>query len=120
MAQSKKINLANVVGCVHEKLDGGESLKKKLLLILVGEAPYDNFTRRQLFVEHPIGWQPDLNDGMCLNIRPFVTAGVLCSKLNIKWQKERGKDVASAPWYHLFHGERINDSHLSLVEKQQQ
>jgi len=45
-------------------------------------------------------------------------AGVLRDKPNIKWGKDRGKDVESAPWYPLFKGDRINDHHLSLEEKQ--
>ena len=44
-------------------------------------------------------------------------AGILRDKPNIKWTKDRGKDVESAPWYHLFKGERINDHHLTLAEK---
>ena len=43
--------------------------------------------------------------------------GGLRDKPNIKWNKDRGKDVGSAPWYHLFKGERINDHHLTLEEK---
>lgn len=46
-------------------------------------------------------------------------AGVLRKKPNIKWNKDRGKDVESAPWYHLFKGERINDHHLSLTKKKE-
>lgn len=45
-------------------------------------------------------------------------ASVLCDKTNITWNKDRGKDVESAPWYHLFNGDRINDQHLILAEKQ--
>jgi hypothetical protein len=75
--------------------------------------------------KQPIGWNPDLNDGVRLNIRPFLSvpdvgkrgAGVLRDKPNIKWEKDRGKDVESAPWYHLFNGDRINDHHLNLAEK---
>ena len=39
------------------------------------------------------------------------------------WKKDRGKDVESAPWYRLGleyggkEGDRINDHHLSLAEK---
>ena len=73
-------------------------------------------------VELPIGWNPDLNDGVRLNIRSFMTAEVLRHnkppKLNVKWDKDRGKDVESAPWFHQFKGERINDHHLTLAEKQ--
>ena len=75
--------------------------------------------------KQPIGWNPDLNDGVRLNIRPFMSvddvgrkgAGILRDKPNIHWNKDRGKDVQSAPWYHLFQGDRINDHHLSLSEK---
>jgi hypothetical protein len=56
-----------------------------------------------------------------MNIRPFMTAEVLRHnkppKLNIKWEKDRGKDVASAPWFKTFNGDRINDHHLTLNDK---
>jgi len=58
-----------------------------------------------------------LNDGVRLNIRPFVEAEVLRKRPNINWNKDRGKDVESAPWYKLFKGERINDHHLTNEEK---
>jgi hypothetical protein len=59
------------------------------------------------------------------DIRPFLLAGdagkkgagILRAKPNIHWKKDRGKDVESAPWFHVFQGERINDHHLSLAEK---
>jgi len=98
------------------------ALQDKLKLILKGEKPYDIFVRWKSLAEQPVGWNPDLNDGVRLNIRPFVTAEVLrCfkkPKLNIEWGKDRGKDVASAPWFHQFKGERINDWHTSLEEKE--
>lgn len=94
-----------------------QKLKSDLEKILEGEKPYDIFVRWKPLHEQPIGWEPDLNDGVRLNIRPFMTAGVLRKNPNIKWNKDRGKDVESAPWYHLFKGDRINDYHLSLVEK---
>ncbi|RQD74037.1 MAG: SAM-dependent DNA methyltransferase, partial [Desulfonatronospira sp. MSAO_Bac3] len=113
------------VDAAEEKLAAAESLKKKLELILEGENPYDIFVRWKPIEKQPIGWNPDLNDGVRLNIRPFMTvgdvskkgAGILRDKPNIKWNKDRGKDVQSAPWYHLFKGERINDHHLNLQEK---
>jgi hypothetical protein len=67
-----------------------------------------------------------MNDGVRLNIRPFVEADVLRlprSKLGIKWQHDRGKVVPSAPWYDLGpkYGEapstRINDHHTTLAGK---
>jgi hypothetical protein len=103
------------------RVSAAKALKEKLELILEGEAPYDIFVRWKSLAEQPIGWSPDLNDGVRLNIRPFMTAGVLRHnkppKLNVKWDKDRGKDVESAPWFNVFKGERINDYHTTLEEK---
>lgn len=104
-----------------ERLAAARDLKSRLERILEGEAPHDIFVRWKALAQQPIGWEPDLDDGVRLNIRPFMTAQVLRHnkppKLNVKWEKDRGKDVQSAPWFHLFQGERINDHHLSLAEK---
>ena len=113
---------------VRDRVDGAptrlaaaQDLKRRLELILEGEPPYDIFVRWKLLAEQPIGWNPDLNDGVRLNIRPFMTAEVLRHnkkpKLNITWDKDRGKDVESAPWFKVFKGERINDHHVSRAEK---
>lgn len=105
----------------EQRLAAAKDLKRRLELILAGEAPYDIFVRWKALNAQPIGWNPDHNDGVRLNIRPFVTAGVLRHnkkpKLNIHWEKDRGKDVASAPWYETFQGDRINDHHLTMAEK---
>ncbi len=116
----------------QEKLAAAEALKKRLELILAGEEPYDIFVRWKPIEEQPIGWNPDLNDGVRLNIRPFLSvpdvgrrgAGVLRDKpKSLHWEKDRGSDVASAPWYELGLqydgkvGDRINDHHLSLADK---
>lgn len=106
------------------KLKAGESgadgllsaalkLKEKLELILEGESPYDIFVRWKKLEEQPIGWDPDLNDGVRLNIRPFVEAGVLRSRFNVKWGIDRGKNPAGSPWGEV----RDNDLHLRLEEK---
>ena len=124
-------DIANGIDGAVEKLAAAENLKKKLELILEGEEPYDIFIRWKPLDQQPLGWQPDLNDGVRLNIRPFMTvgdvrkkgAGVLRDKPNIHWKKGRGKDVKSSPWYHLGpqyggrEGDRINDHHLTLEEK---
>lgn len=103
------------------RLAAAQDLKRRLEFILEGEAPYDIFVRWKPLAAQPIGWNPDLNDGVRLNIRPFMTAEVLRHnkkpKLNITWDKDRGKDVESAPWFKVFNGERINDHHLTLAEK---
>ena len=114
---------------VREGVDGAETrlaaahdLKRRLELIQAGEPPYDIFVRWKPLAEQPIGWNPDLNDGVRLNIRPFMTAEVLRHnkkpKLNVTWDKDRGKDVESAPWFPAFKGDRINDYHLTIDEKQ--
>jgi hypothetical protein len=121
----QKQDIASGVDGAQERLAAAEALKKKLELILEGEAPYDIFVRWKPLEKQPIGWDPDLNDGVRLNIRPFLTvpdvgkkgAGVLRDKPNINYNKDRGKDVESAPWYHVFDGDRINDHHLTLAEK---
>jgi hypothetical protein len=64
-----------------------------------------------------LGWEPDLNDGVRLNIRPFVAAGILRKNPKVNWNKDRGKDPESAIWYPVFKGDRINDYHLTLAEK---
>jgi len=88
-------------------------LKDKLEFILEGEAPYDIFVRWKTLEQQPIGWDPDLNDGVRLNIRPFVKAGVLRNRINVKWGVDRGKNPPGSPW-----GEkRDNDVHLTLEEK---
>ncbi|MEI6388700.1 MAG: SAM-dependent DNA methyltransferase [Spirochaetota bacterium] len=103
------------------RVNAAKALKEKLELILEGEASYDIFVRWKPLAEQPLGWNPDLNDGVRLNIRPFMTAGVLRHnkppKLNVKWDKDRGKDVESAPWFKVFGGERINEHHTTLGEK---
>jgi len=124
--QAEGIDGANI------RLQAAHGLKQRLEQVLKGEAPYDIFVRWKPLDQQPIGWNPDINDGVRLNIRPFLTvedvarrgAGILRSKPNIHWKKDRGKDVASAPWYQLGleyggkEGDRINDHHLSLLDKQ--
>ena len=111
----------------QERLAAATNLQRQLELILAGEPPLDIFVRWKPLAEQPIGWQPDLDDGVRMNIRPFMLAqdvgsrgaGLLRWKPNIKWEKDRGKDVASAPWYARFQGERINDVHLTVAEKKE-
>ena len=129
--RTQQAGLANGEDGAQERLAAAEALKKQLEAILEGEKPYDIFVRWKPLAEQPIGWNPDLNDGVRLNIRPFLYArdvskkgaGILRWAPNIKWTKDRGKDVESAPWYKLGleygegEGARINDHHLSLAEK---
>jgi hypothetical protein len=94
-------------------LSAAQKLKENLEAILHGEAPYDIFVRWKPLEQQPIGWEPDLNDGVRLNIRPFVEAGVLRSKFNVKWGVDRGKNPPNSFWGEV----RDNDLHKTLEEK---
>ena len=114
----------------EDRLTAALELKTRLAAIAEGEPPHDLFIRWKPLHEQPTGWTPDLNDGIRLNIRPFMAddipggkkgAGVLRTKPNIHWRKDRGKepfkDERGYPWFWRdaeFTGERINDRHLSL------
>ena len=57
------------------RLGAAQALQEKLKAILNGEAPLDIFVRWKPLREQALGWQPDLNDGIRQNIRPFLLAG---------------------------------------------
>jgi len=98
------------VAGAEERLVAAQDLQRRLELILDGEPPYDIFVRWKPLAEQPIGWDPDLNDGVRLNARPFVEAGVLRSKFTVHWKKDRGKNPDGS--------ERHNDLHYTHADKQ--
>jgi hypothetical protein len=102
-------DLAAQAAGAEARLAAATELQHKLKLILEGEPPYDVYVRWKPIAEQPLGWQPDLNDGVRLNVRPFVTAGVLRARLSIHWNKDRGKNLDGS--------ERLNDLHLTLAQK---
>ena len=91
-------------------------LQQQLERILEGEPPCDLFVRWKPLHGQAIGWEPDLDDGVRLNIRPFMRAelrkggragaGILRVKPNIKWGKDRGKEPEEPrsreefPWFY--------------------
>jgi len=91
------------------RLAAAQGLQRRLQLILDGAPPYDVYVRWKSPAEQPIGWHPDLDDGVRLNIRPFVEAGVLRSKVNVHWKKDRGTNPDGT--------ERHNDLHPTLDER---
>ncbi len=141
--QRQKDDKASKIEGAQERLDAAEALQKRLELILHGESPYDIFVRWKPIEKQAIGWSPDLNDGVRMNIRPFLRvpdvrgkdAGVLRVKPRIKWDKDRGKEperlVHEFPWFWgwdgtvdfagggTFTGERVNDCHYTLALKRQ-
>jgi hypothetical protein len=106
------------------RLGAAQALQEKLKLILIGEPPYDIFVRWRSLSEQPFGWNPDLNDGVRMNIRPFVEAGILRKTTSIKWTKDRDKeperDQSQFLWFNppgVPKGERVNDVHLTNAAK---
>lgn len=91
------------------RLTAATELQRKLVLILGGEPPYDIYVRWKSPADQAIGWDPDLDDGVRLNIRPFVEAGVLRSKFTVHWKKDRGTNLDGT--------ERHNDLPLTVAEK---
>jgi hypothetical protein len=127
------------------RLAAAEKLKTELVNILVGEPPYDLFVRWKPLVAQPIGWEPDVNDGVRMNIRPFMAAKplgarakgacILRTSPKIKWEKDRGKEPQRPredfPWFwgwdgstenfegaKTFEGNRWNDLHYSRSFKE--
>jgi hypothetical protein len=130
-----------------DRLLAAKDLQSKLESILHGEPPYDIFVRWKPLHEQPIGWTPDINDGVRMNIRPFMLAelargrkgaGVLRFPPKIKWTKDRGNEpkrpLDDYPWFwnwdekedyptnfaggDIFTGERWNDLHYTNEFKQ--
>lgn len=132
-------------GGAEDRLAAALELQKRLEAILAGEPPFDIFVRWKALAEQPTGWEPDINDGVRMNIRPFLAldlpiggrtgAGILRWKPNIKWSKDRGKEPqrpkADYPWFwnwdektedftggKRFDGNRWNDLHYTSKVKQ--
>jgi hypothetical protein len=123
----------------EERLAAALELKKRLEAIIEGDSDpargtgFDIFVRWKPLADQAIGWEPDVNDGVRMNIRPFLAsdlpsgktgAGILRWKPNIKWDKDRGKepkrDKSEFPWFWAggeFTGDRVNDVHLTNEEK---
>jgi len=127
------------------RVAAAEHLKAELTNILAGEPPYDIFVRWKPLHDQPIGWEPDINDGVRMNIRPFITAKPLGARgrgacilrvtPKIKWEKDRGKEPQRLredfPWFwgwdertpdflgtKVFDGNRWNDLHYTRAFKE--
>lgn len=95
------------------RLAHAEHLRGTLQKILEGDPPYDLFVRWKPLYEQPVGWVPDINDGVRVNIRPFMHARPLGAKAkgacilrrtpNVKWNKDRGtepmREKEAYPWF---------------------
>ena len=117
----------------EDRLVSALELQKRLVAILEGDPPFDIFVRWKSMEQQPIGWEPDINDGVRMNIRPFMAfdipggrkgAGVLRWKPNIRWNSDRGNEPIRPqekfPWFWKdgkFTADRINDVHIANEEK---
>ena len=110
----QKLDQAEGVNGSDDRLAAALDLQAQLKKILEGEPPYDIFVRWKPLHQQAIGWDPDINDGVRLNIRPFLSAqlrkggktgaGILRAKPGaIKWAKDRGKEPSRSkddfPWF---------------------
>ena len=110
----QKQDQAEGVNGADDRYAAALDLQGQLKKILDGEPPYDIFVRWKPLHQQPIGWDPDINDGVRLNIRPFLNAqlrkggkagvGILRAKPGtIKWAKDRGKEPLRSkeefPWF---------------------
>jgi hypothetical protein len=141
----QRADVAAGVDGADGRLAAAEHLKGQLEKILQGESPYDIFVRWKPLDQQPIGWEPDINDGVRMNIRPWLTATthqsgrrdgcILRVTPKIKYGKDRGKEPLREkedfPWFWTwdektddfaggveFNGARWNDPHYSLNTKQ--
>jgi hypothetical protein len=125
-----------------ERLGAARALQAKLAAILEGEAPLDIFVRWKPIKDQAQGWNPDLNDGIRQNIRPFLLAGDVGKRgaglfraipLKLK-DSDRGNEPnrpkEEYPWFWCeeepgtdplggkeFVGTRWNNVHLTLEKK---
>ncbi len=131
----------------EERYLAGEHLRGELTKIIEGEPPYDIFVRWKPLHRQPIGWEPDIDDGVRLNLRPFLTATprnkpracILRVRPNLKYGKDRGSEPKRErddfPWFFAeegdvgqinfagradFKGLRFNDFHYTRAFKQAQ
>ena len=117
------------VEAADRRLAAAEHLQVELKKILEGESPYDIFARWKPLKSQPIGWDPDLNDGVRINIRPWISEakpyratkpGILRVNPNVHYRKDSGKepdrDPNQFPWV-AKSSDRTNDNHLFLFEK---
>jgi hypothetical protein len=110
----QKLDQAEGVNGADDRLAAALDLQGQLKKIIEGEPPYDIFVRWKPLHQQAIGWDPDINDGVRLNIRPFLNAqlhkggktgaGILRAKPGtIKWAKDRGKEPSRSkddfPWF---------------------
>jgi hypothetical protein len=122
------------------RVAAAQHLKQQLEVILEGAPPFDIFVRWKALHEQAIGWEPDADDGVRLNIRPFIAVKPLIARArnacilrvtpDVRWGKDKGRELLRPkdefPWLWAwdeqatdfrggaeFDGNRWNDLHYS-------
>ncbi len=112
-----------------------QDLQGQLQRILEGEPPCDLFVRWKPLGAQPLGWRPDLDDGVRLNIRPFMRAqllkggqkgaGVLRRRVGAHWKRDRGKEPEGSrsrtdyPWFWGCPGGGNTEARTDFVAQEQ-
>ena len=127
----QKLEAKDGVEGADGRLAAAVHLQSELENILNGESPYDAFVRWKPIHQQAVGWEPDLNDGVRLNIRPWLIAKphnpakrdsciLRVTPIKAPLGKDKGKEPLREredfPWY-ADSTDRNNDIHLSLDEK---
>jgi hypothetical protein len=91
----------------------------------VGEPPNDLFCRWKPLIRQPIGWEPDIDDGVRVNIRPFMLGQhggnggcILRVRPSINSNKSAGRETEGKrdefPW--LFNWDQVTVDWLGAAD----
>ena len=127
----QRADLATNAEGADGQLTAALHLKGQLEKILAGAPPYDIFVRWKPLHRQPIGWEPDISDGVRLNIRPWLATTLAPSTKpkkgactlrvtpRINYGKDRGKEPhrpkEGFPWFWSW--DQQSDDFLGRGEK---
>jgi hypothetical protein len=127
----QRAEVASGADGAEARLSSALHLQSELEKILEGESPFDIFVRWKPIHEQAIGWEPDVNDGVRLNMRPWLMAKpshptrreaciLRITPIKLPLGKDRGKeplhDKTDFPWFATSQ-DRTNDEHFTLEQK---
>ena len=104
------------------RVAAAEQLKRELEKVLEGEPPYDLFVRWKPLHQQPVGWEPDIEDGVRVNLRPLMTARpfgarartacILRVSPGVRWGRDKGnesrREKESFPWLWGWDGQSLD------------
>lgn len=132
--RQQRVGQSDGVAGSDARLAHALDLQQQLERILEGAPPYDLFVRWKPLHAQAIGWEPDLDDGVRLNIRPFMRAelrtggragaGILRVRPTVRWGKDRGKEPEEPrpreefPWFYDCPGSGSAEARTDFVAKE--